>query len=51
LELRKHGVVFGGSYGKLKDKIFRIGHMGSQADLELVKKALDVLELILQSKK
>jgi len=49
-ELRERGVVFGGSYGILKDKVFRIGHMGSQADLDLVSRALDILEDILTSR-
>jgi aspartate aminotransferase-like enzyme len=26
--LRKHGVLVGGSYGDLTDRVFRIGHMG-----------------------
>lgn len=47
-KLREKGVVFGGSYGELKNKIFRIGHMGTQADMELVKKAMDVLEEVLK---
>jgi len=42
--LRKQGVVVGGNYGDLKGKVFRIGHMGSQANKELVDKALAVLE-------
>lgn len=46
--LRKQGVVFGGSWGKLKDKVFRIGHMGTQADMELLKDSLDILEMIIK---
>ncbi|MBK8045873.1 MAG: alanine--glyoxylate aminotransferase family protein [Anaerolineales bacterium] len=34
--LRRHGMVVGGSYGPLAGKVFRIGHMGSQATMELV---------------
>ncbi|KAI1320601.1 hypothetical protein EDD11_000123 [Mortierella claussenii] len=45
-KLRKEGVVFGGSYGQTANALFRIGHMGSQADLITVKYALDVLERI-----
>jgi aspartate aminotransferase-like enzyme len=45
--LRKRGVCFAGSYGKLENKVFRIGHMGSQANLDLVRGALDILEEIL----
>lgn len=49
-KLRERGVVFGGSYGILKDRVFRVGHMGSQADLDLVSRALDILEDILTSR-
>jgi aspartate aminotransferase-like enzyme len=42
--LRRHGLVVGGSYGPITGKVFRLGHMGTQADLELVKQALEVLE-------
>ena len=45
--LRAHGLAVGGSYGPLAGKIFRIGHMGSQADMELVRQALDVIETVL----
>eukprot|EP01027_Heterolobosea_sp_BB2_P007664 GEZU01011387.1.p1 GENE.GEZU01011387.1~~GEZU01011387.1.p1 ORF type:complete len:369 (+),score=66.07 GEZU01011387.1:90-1196(+) len=48
--LRAKGLVVGGSYGKAKDRVFRIGHMGSQADMELVKKGLDVLEEVISSR-
>jgi aspartate aminotransferase-like enzyme len=41
--LRERGLVVGGSYGPLTGKVFRLGHMGSQADLELVDRALDVI--------
>ena len=41
--LRERGVVVGGNYGPLAGKVFRLGHMGSQADLELVKKAVAVI--------
>ena len=45
--LRARGVFIGGSYGPLADKVFRIGHMGSQANRELVERGLDVLEEVL----
>lgn len=45
--LRAYGLAVGGSYGPLAGKIFRIGHMGSQADMELVGRALDVIETVL----
>jgi aspartate aminotransferase-like enzyme len=50
-ELRKHGVVVGGSYGKLDGVVFRLGHMGSQASIALVTQACNALETILTSKK
>ena len=37
-------MVVGGSWEKLAGKVFRIGHMGSQADLDLVRRGMDVLE-------
>ncbi|KAF9088694.1 hypothetical protein BGX29_000152 [Mortierella sp. GBA35] len=43
-KLRQEGVVFGGSDGQTVNALFRIGHMGTQADLETVTYALDVLE-------
>ena len=41
--LREHGLVVAGSYGPLAEKIFRLGHMGAQADRALVKQALEVI--------
>jgi aspartate aminotransferase-like enzyme len=41
--LRKNGLVVGGSYGPLAGKVFRLGHMGSQARLELVEQALTII--------
>jgi aspartate aminotransferase-like enzyme len=46
--LRQRGLVVGGSYGPLANKVFRLGHMGSQADLDLLQQALDVLEKVLK---
>jgi len=46
-KLQSRGVHVGGNYAHLAGKVFRIGHMGTQADLDLVKKALDILENIL----
>ncbi|MHB8193037.1 MAG: pyridoxal-phosphate-dependent aminotransferase family protein [Bellilinea sp.] len=45
--LREHGLAVGNSYGPLAGKIFRIGHMGSQADLILVNQALDIIETVI----
>lgn len=47
-KLRDNGVIFGGNYGTLQNKVFRIGHMGTQADMILVKKGLIILERILR---
>jgi aspartate aminotransferase-like enzyme len=44
--LRQHGLVVGGSYGPLAGKVFRLGHMGSQADRKLVEQALDIIEAV-----
>eukprot|EP01122_Echinamoeba_exundans_P016666 TRINITY_DN8518_c0_g1_i1.p1 TRINITY_DN8518_c0_g1~~TRINITY_DN8518_c0_g1_i1.p1 ORF type:complete len:363 (-),score=60.45 TRINITY_DN8518_c0_g1_i1:3-1091(-) len=49
-ELRQRGVCFGGTYGKIADKVFRIGHMGVQANTTRLNQALDVLESILKKK-
>jgi len=45
--LRAHGMVVGGNYGDLAGKVFRIGHMGSQADEALVARGMDVLAIVL----
>jgi len=42
-KLRQHGLVVAGSYGPLADKVFRLGHMGTQADRNLVAQALEVI--------
>lgn len=47
---REYGLGVGGSYGNLAGKVFRVGHMGSQADIELVKNGMDVIEKVLSSK-
>jgi aspartate aminotransferase-like enzyme len=47
--LRARGLVVGGSYGPLFGKVFRIGHMGTQADRELVEQGMDVLAEVLKS--
>ena len=48
LQLRQHGLVVGGSYGHMAGKVFRLGHMGTQADMELVKQALNVIERVVE---
>jgi len=45
--LRSHGMAVGGNYGPLAGKIFRIGHMGSQANMALVEKGMEVLARVL----
>jgi aspartate aminotransferase-like enzyme len=45
--LREHGMVVGGSLGPLAGRVFRIGHMGAQADLALVDRGMDVLAQVL----
>jgi aspartate aminotransferase-like enzyme len=47
--LRAYGLAVGGSYGPLAGKVFRLGHMGSQADMDLVERALDVIEKVVTS--
>jgi aspartate aminotransferase-like enzyme len=48
--LRSRGLAVGGSYGPLSGKVFRLGHMGSQADLALVHSALDVIEEVMRER-
>jgi aspartate aminotransferase-like enzyme len=40
---RQSGLVVGGNYGPLAGKVFRLGHMGTQANPVLVKQALDII--------
>jgi len=42
-QLRSRGVLLGGSYGSLAGKVFRIGHMGTQAQTSIVAPALDII--------
>lgn len=42
--LRQKGLVVGGSYGELAGKIFRLGHMGSQSDTNIIDQALEILK-------
>ena len=48
-KLREGGLVAGGSFGLLAGKVFRLGHMGTQADMGLVERALDVIESVVGS--
>lgn len=45
--LRQKGMAVAGSYGPLAGRVFRLGHMGTQADMELMKQALDILAEVL----
>ena len=46
--LRRRGMVVGGSYGPLAGKVFRIGHMGCQADMDLLERGMDTLAQVVQ---
>lgn len=46
--LRAEGLVVGGNYGTLAGKVFRIGHMGTQANPEWVAQAMDILEEVIR---
>ncbi|NMC80544.1 MAG: alanine--glyoxylate aminotransferase family protein [Chloroflexi bacterium] len=48
---RQRGLVVGGNYGPLAGKVFRLGHMGSQADRKLMKQALDVIASVVKPRK
>ena len=41
--LRERGLVAAGSYGPLAERVFRLGHMGSQADQTLVEQAIEAI--------
>jgi aspartate aminotransferase-like enzyme len=45
--LREHGVGMGGSLDPLAGRVFRVGHMGCQADVNLVERGMDVLAQVL----
>ena len=47
--LRDRGLVVSGSFGPMANKVFRLGHMGAQADLGLMVQALDAIEDALRS--
>lgn len=46
-ELRARGVGLGGNYGPLAGKVFRLGHMGTQADRRIVDTAMAALADVL----
>lgn len=45
--LRKKGLVVGGSYGPMAGKVFRLGHMGSQAHMALMEQALTLIKEVM----
>lgn len=45
--LRESGLVVSGSFGPMAGKVFRLGHMGGQADPALVEKALVAIQAAL----
>ena len=46
--LRKKGLAVGGNYGKLSGQVFRVGHMGSQANIELVKSGMNIIREVIK---
>ncbi|KAG6595948.1 Serine-pyruvate aminotransferase [Phytophthora cinnamomi] len=50
-ELRAQNLLVGGSYGPLKGKVLRLGHMGSQANKEVVAKAIEIIGAALKKMK
>jgi len=48
LTLRADDLVVGGNYGCLAGEVFRIGHMGAQANLNMVKETMDIIENIIK---
>ena len=42
--LRDRGLIVSGSFGPMAGKVFRLGHMGTQADPELMRDALEAIE-------
>lgn len=44
--LRQQGLVVAGSFGPMAGKVFRLGHMGTQADLALVQQACNTVNYI-----
>ncbi len=46
-KLRARGMAVGGSLEKLTGEVFRIGHMGTQANRDLLEHGMDILEYVL----
>ncbi|CAH0480041.1 unnamed protein product [Peronospora belbahrii] len=47
-ELCAQKLHVGGSYGPLKDRVLRLGHMGTQANKEVVAKAIEIIRAALE---
>ena len=45
--LRDKGLAVGGNYGRLAGKVFRVGHMGTQAEFLLVERAMNIIKSVL----
>jgi aspartate aminotransferase-like enzyme len=48
--LRARGLILGGNYGPLDGKVFRVGHMGSQADENRVSRGMAILNEVLKGR-
>lgn len=46
--LREKGLVVGGNFGCLAGEVFRIGHMGSQADKKMVESTMEIISSVLK---
>ena len=46
--LRQHGLICTGSFGPMDGKVFRLGHMGTQAQPWLMEQALDAIAVTLR---
>lgn len=42
-ELKAAGLAVAGSFGPMQDKVFRLGHMGEQANMDLLRRALAII--------
>lgn len=47
--LRERGLAVGGNYGSLANKVFRVGHMGSQADINLIQNGMQIIKQVISS--
>lgn len=47
--LRRHGLICTGSFGPMDGKVFRLGHMGTQAQPYLMEQALDAIAATLKN--